>query len=117
MALATDPQPPLAVWKALENATPLGHVEGTSFPLDFSHIANQYGAGYYGYMWSEVIALDMLSPFKGRHARCQVGARYRDAILARAASRRRWPRAPLPRPRAFQRRLLRRDHRQALETN
>jgi thimet oligopeptidase len=82
MALATDPQPPLAVWKALEGATPLGHVEGTSFPSSFSHIANQYAAGYYGYMWSEVIALDMLSPFKANMLDPAVGARYRDAILA-----------------------------------
>jgi thimet oligopeptidase len=82
MALATDPQPPLAVWKALENATPLGYVEGTSFPSAFSHIANQYGAGYYGYMWSEVLALDMLSPFKADMLDPKVGARYRDTILA-----------------------------------
>jgi thimet oligopeptidase len=38
MALATDPRPPLAVWKALEAATPLGHVEGTSFPSSFRHM-------------------------------------------------------------------------------
>ncbi|MBC8021771.1 MAG: Zn-dependent oligopeptidase [Burkholderiales bacterium] len=82
MALSTDPQPPLAVWKTLESATPLGHVEGTSFPSSFSHIANNYAAGYYGYMWSEVIALDMLSPFKANMLDPAVGARYRDTILA-----------------------------------
>ena len=82
MALSTDPQPPLAAWTALEAATPLGYVEGTSFPSGFSHIANQYGAGYYGYMWSEVLALDMLSPFKANMLDPKVGARYRDTILA-----------------------------------
>ena len=82
MALATDPQPPLAVWKKLESATPLGYVEGTSFPSSFSHIANQYAAGYYGYMWSEVLALDMLSPFKANMLDPRVGARFRDTILA-----------------------------------
>ena len=82
MALSTDPQPPLAVWKALEGATPLGYVEGTSFPSSFSHIVNNYAAGYYGYMWSEVIALDMLSPFKANMLDPAVGARYREAILA-----------------------------------
>ncbi len=82
MALATDPQPPLAVWKALEAATPLGHVEGTMFPASFSHIAAHYAAGYYGYMWSEVIALDMLSAFKADMLDPKVGARYRDAILS-----------------------------------
>ncbi len=85
MALATDPKAPLTVWKALENATPLGHVEGTSFPSGFSHIANQYGAGYYGYMWSEVLALDMLSPFKADMLNPKVGARYLDTILAQGS--------------------------------
>ena len=33
-------------------------------------------------MWSEVIALDMLSPFKANMLDPKVGARYRDAILA-----------------------------------
>jgi thimet oligopeptidase len=82
MALSTEPQPPLAVWKNLEAATPLGHVEGTSFPSSFSHIASNYAAGYYGYMWSEVIALDMLSQFKRDMLDPRTGARYRDAILA-----------------------------------
>ena len=82
MALATDPQPPLAVWKKLEGATPLGFVEGTSFPSSFSHIANQYAAGYYGYMWSEVLALDMLTPFKPDMLDPKVGRRYLDTILS-----------------------------------
>ena len=82
MALSTDPQPPLAVWKNLEAATPLGHVEGTSFPSSFNHIASNYAAGYYGYMWSEVIALDMLSAFKRDMLDPKVGIRYRDTILA-----------------------------------
>jgi thimet oligopeptidase len=82
MALATDPQPPLALWKKLEGATPLGFEEGTSFPSSFSHIANQYAAGYYGYMWSEVIALDMLTPFKPNMLDPKVGARYLDTILS-----------------------------------
>ncbi len=82
MAMSTDPQPPLAVWKSLESATPLGFVEGTSFPSSFSHIASNYAAGYYGYMWSEVIALDMLSQFKRDMLDPKVGQRYRDTILA-----------------------------------
>jgi len=82
MALATDPQPPLALWKKLESATPLGFEEGTSFPSSFSHIANQYAAGYYGYMWSEVLALDMLTPFKANMLDPKVGARYLDTILS-----------------------------------
>ena len=83
MALSTEPQPPLALWKKLESATPLGYVEGTSFPSAFSHIAGSgYAAGYYGYMWSEVIALDMLTPFKKNMLDPKVGMRYRNAILS-----------------------------------
>ena len=88
MALSTEPQPPLALWKKLESATPLGYVEGTSFPSAFSHIANSgYAAGYYGYMWSEVIALDMLTPFKKNMLDPKVGQRYRNAILAQGGQR------------------------------
>ena len=82
MALSTQPQPPLAVWKNLESATPLGHVEGTMFPASFSHIASNYAAGYYGYMWSEVIGLDMLSQFSRDMLDPKVGRRYRETILA-----------------------------------
>ncbi len=87
MALSTDPQPPLAVWKGLESATPLGFVEGTIFPAGFAHIAGGYGAGYYGYMWSEVIALDMLTPFKKDMLDPAVGARYRREILSQGGQR------------------------------
>jgi thimet oligopeptidase len=82
MALSTEPQPPLTVWKNLEAATPLGYVADTSFPSSFSHIASNYAAGYYGYMWSEVLGLDMLSPFKRNMLDPKVGLKYRDTILA-----------------------------------
>jgi thimet oligopeptidase len=85
MELATQPRPPLAVWRNLESATPLGHVEGTMFPASFSHIAAHYAAGYYGYMWSQVIALDMLSAFKPDMLDPEVGRRYRDTILSQGA--------------------------------
>ena len=87
MALSTEPQPPLAVWTRLEGATPLGHVEGTMFPASFSHLTAQYGAGYYGYMWSEVLALDMLSAFKRDMLDPKVGRRYRDEILSQGGQR------------------------------
>ena len=82
MALSTDPQPPLPLWVKLESQTALGHVDGTMLPAGFSHIASNYAAGYYGYMWSQVIALDMLSAFKGDLLDPKVGRRYRDAILS-----------------------------------
>ncbi|HLX25242.1 MAG TPA: M3 family metallopeptidase [Usitatibacter sp.] len=82
MALSTNPQPVLELWKKFELASPLGYIEGTTFPSSFSHIASNYGAGYYGYMWSEVLALDMLTPFRKNMLDPAVGRRYRDTILA-----------------------------------
>jgi thimet oligopeptidase len=87
MALAQQPQPVLPLWKKLEAETPLGHVEGTMLPASFSHLTAQYGAGYYGYMWSEVLALDMLAPFARDMLDPKVGIRYRDTILAQGGQR------------------------------
>ena len=87
MDLSLDPQPPLALWKKLEAATPLGHVEGTMFPASFSHIASNYAAGYYGYMWSQVLALDMLSPFRDDMLDPEVGLAYREKVLSQGGQR------------------------------
>jgi thimet oligopeptidase len=87
MALSLDPRPPLAVWSKLEAATPLGHVDGTMFPAAFSHIASNYAAGYYGYMWSEVLALDMLSRFRADMLDPKVGLAYREKVLSQGGQR------------------------------
>jgi thimet oligopeptidase len=73
----------LEVWNRMEAEGPLGHVDGTIFPASFQHIANNgYGAGYYGYMWSQVLALDMLSAFGDNIMNPRVGQRFRATILA-----------------------------------
>ena len=77
------PKPALATWAALERSTPLGHAEGSLLPANFGHLMGGYAAGYYGYMWSEVMGLDMLSAFQGKLMDPAVGRRYRDTILAR----------------------------------
>jgi thimet oligopeptidase len=83
MALSTRPERPLEAWKRLESATLLGSPEGTLRPASFPHVAGSgYAAGYYGYMWSEVIGLDLLSAFEKDMLDPKVGARYRDTILA-----------------------------------
>jgi len=87
LEMSLDPKPPLAVWTKLEDSTPLGHVKESLFPASFGHLASNYGAGYYGYMWSEVIALDMLSQFKGHMLDPDVGARYRREILSQGGQR------------------------------
>lgn len=81
------PGDPMATWARMEGATPLGYTKGTQFPGTFNHVMSGYGAGYYGYMWSEVLALDMLSAFNGKLINPEVGARYRDKILSRGSER------------------------------
>ncbi|HUP46156.1 MAG TPA: M3 family metallopeptidase [Thermoanaerobaculia bacterium] len=86
MALSSPaPRPSLDVWKEMEGATPMGYVEGTSFPGTFEHIASGYAAGYYGYMWAKAIALDMLSAFGVDLMNRDVGRRVREMILRRGS--------------------------------
>jgi len=82
MALSLQPQPPLAAWKRIEAEGPLGTVDGAMFPAAFEHLAGGYAAGYYGYLWSEAIAFDMLSAFRKDLLDPAVGKRYRDTILS-----------------------------------
>jgi Zn-dependent oligopeptidase len=56
--------------------------EGTFMLAGFGHIIDGYDAGYYGYLWADVIGDDMF----GRFARegitsPQVGMAYRRAVL------------------------------------
>jgi thimet oligopeptidase len=89
MALTSEaPGEAMEVWKKMESTTPLGYVDGTMFPANFAHITNSsYGAGYYGYMWSEVLALDMLSAFGDNIMNPAVGRRFRDVVLAQGGQR------------------------------
>ncbi len=74
---------PMEIWQRMETTTPLGHLPGTEFPGQFNHLMGGYAAGYYGYMWAEVLALDMLSKFEGRLMNPEMGHAYRKAILER----------------------------------
>ena len=86
MALANEnPGKCLDVWREMEGATPMGYVDGTSFPGTFEHIASGYAAGYYGYMWAKVIALDMVSIFGADLMNGETGRRFREMILARGS--------------------------------
>ncbi len=73
---------PMSAWAGMEGATPLGHVSGTRFPAGFGHVAGGYAAGYYGYLWSEVVARDMRTAFAADRLSPATGARYRSAVLA-----------------------------------
>ena len=78
---------PMQEWIRMESETPAGHVPDTQFPGTFGHIVGGYGAGYYGYMWSEVLALDMLSAYGRNLMNPAVGRRFRELILSRGGEK------------------------------
>jgi len=61
----------------------------TRFQNSFSHIfAGSYSAGYYSYLWAEVLSADAWSEFKKAGAfDAETGRRYRETILERGGSR------------------------------
>ena len=78
---------PMQGWIRMEGETPAGHVPGTQFPGTFGHIVGGYGAGYYSYMWSEVLALDMLSVYGKNLMNPAIGRRFRELILSKGGQR------------------------------
>lgn len=86
MALSSEnPGRAIDVWTQMEQSTPMGYVEGTQFPGTFEHIASGYAAGYYGYMWAKVIALDLVSAFGADLMNGETGRRFREVILSRGS--------------------------------
>ena len=77
---AMQPEP-VALWARMEAATPLGHVSGSRFPASFGHVATNYAAGYYSYLWSLVLAEDLRTAFAADKLDADVGSRYRRIIL------------------------------------
>ena len=66
---------------------PYPYVAGTHMQASFGHL-NGYGAAYYTYMWSLVIAKDMFAKFNKDNLLDPVIAKqYRDAVLAPGGSR------------------------------
>ncbi len=54
----------------------------THFVAGFGHLMGGYDAGYYGYLWSEVYAIDMAQRFqKGGMLNPKIGLEYRKHIL------------------------------------
>ena len=78
---------PMETWEKMETATALGYVAGTTFPAGFAHIASGYGAGYYGYLWSQAVASDMRTAFATDKLDARVGARYRATVLAQGGQK------------------------------
>jgi thimet oligopeptidase len=82
-----DAPEPMALWRKMEGQTPLGYVPGTMFPAGFSHVAGGYGAGYYGYLWSLVVAMDLRTAFAEDRLSPAIGKRYRDTVLSQGGQR------------------------------
>ncbi len=67
--------------------TPFPFVEGTKFHASFGHLEG-YSAIYYTYMWSLVIAKDLLTPFEKHGLMNQEwNRRYRDIVLTAGGSK------------------------------
>ncbi|HMK74381.1 MAG TPA: M3 family metallopeptidase [Myxococcaceae bacterium] len=67
--------------------SPFPHVPGTHFFASFGHL-HGYSAMYYTYLWSLVIAKDLLSEFRRSGLLdATVARRYREAVLAPGGSR------------------------------
>lgn len=79
---------PMQTWIQMEGDTPAGYVPGTQFPGTFTHLLGGYAAGYYGYLWSEVLALDMLSVFGDNLMNPAAGRRFRQLVLAQGGQKR-----------------------------
>lgn len=78
---------PMQLWKEMEGKTALGYVEGQQFPSQFNHLMGGYQAGYYSYLWSEVIAMDMLASFGDKLMDKDLGAKYRNTVLAQGGQK------------------------------
>ncbi|MDD1693443.1 MAG: Zn-dependent oligopeptidase [Methanoregula sp.] len=64
------------------NGNPLA--AGTHMPATFSHLMGGYDAGYYGYMWSKVYALNIVDEFKKDGMTNQTtGLKFRQDILSK----------------------------------
>jgi thimet oligopeptidase len=79
---------PLELLKTLQaKYSHFPYVEGNHFNLSFGHLVD-YSAMYYTYMWSKVIAKDLLTPFKqGGMLNTEAARRYRHMILEQGGSK------------------------------
>ncbi|MCK4270164.1 MAG: hypothetical protein KAW93_06760 [Methanogenium sp.] len=73
------------VWyQTYEEITGKRPLPGTHQPASFGHLMSGYDAGYYGYLWSKVYALNIVNEFKENGMTNQTsGMKLRDEILSK----------------------------------
>ena len=84
MALHGEPEVPdmEAAMRRTYEVTGLPYPEDTFFLAGFGHLLGGYDAGYYGYLWANVIGDDMFSRFTAEGILSpEVGAAYRREVL------------------------------------
>ncbi len=64
----------------VDSTSPVKNLEGSHFTASFGHLTG-YGASYYTYQWSLVIARDLLTAFDGDLMNQAVATRYRERVL------------------------------------
>jgi Zn-dependent oligopeptidase len=68
--------------------TGIAYPEDTFYLSGFAHLVGGYDAGYYGYLWAEVIGDDMFGRFASQGIlSADVGRAYRRAVLEPNGSR------------------------------
>ncbi|HEY0864512.1 MAG TPA: M3 family metallopeptidase [Lacunisphaera sp.] len=80
----------VAVTNAVLKRVAIAPPPDTAFVAYFGHLAGGYDAGYYGYLWAKVMALDMASEFQkapGGFLDEKVGRRLRDEVYGVGHSR------------------------------
>ena len=85
---STEPPDVEAELRRTYAITRLPYPEGTFFLAGFGHLLGGYDAGYYGYLWAEVIGDDMFGRFRREGITSpEVGAAYRRDVLEPNGSR------------------------------
>ncbi|MDP9467552.1 MAG: M3 family metallopeptidase, partial [Chloroflexota bacterium] len=88
MHASTEPVDIVAAMRDAFAVTSLPYPEGTFSVASFGHLMGGYDAGYYGYLWAEVIGDDLWGRFADEGITSPVvGMDYRRAILERGGSR------------------------------
>ena len=82
-----DPQSTIALWDSLHRQACVPHLQGSHYHSTVGHLVS-YGAGYYGYLYSQVFASDIWSQlFQSNPLDVTAGKRMWNAVLRHGGAR------------------------------